>query len=147
MTSRLKPAERKGNTMSYEAGKGVIAAKKGKAADAPSVTIQDPQYREGADLNYWIEVHGEEVVKECFLKERNVIIQRVGRNILEPDGSKAEEAQDAMIAQCSDLTLKRTAAPKSKGLTREQAETIIADAGYSVDSPKVQGLLEKLLAA
>lgn len=133
--------------MSYATSEGVITAKKGKAVDAPSVTIQDPQYQEGADLNYWIGVHGEEVVKECFLKERSVIIQRVGRNILEPNGSKAEEAQDAMIAQCSDLTLKRTAAPKSKGLTRAQAEAKIAEKGFDLASSKVQKILEALFVS
>lgn len=133
--------------MSYATSKGVITAKKGKAEDAPSVSINDPLYQEGADLNWWVEAYGEGVVKEVFLQARQVIIQRVGRGILKEDGSNAEEAEAAMIAQCSNLSLKRTAAPKSKGLTRAQAEAACAARGFDATSPKVQKIIEAMFAS
>jgi hypothetical protein len=133
--------------MSYATNKGQITAKKGKAEDAPSVSIQDPLYQEGNTINDWVEVYGEEVVKEVFLQARQVIIQRVGRGILKDDGSNVEEAQAAMIAQCSDLSLKRTAAPKVKGLTRAQAEAAIVAKGFDITSPKVQKIFEAIFAS
>jgi hypothetical protein len=132
--------------MSYANSKGVITAKKGKAEDAPSVSIQDPLYQEGANLNYWVDAYGEEVVKEVFLQARQVIIQRVGRGILNEDGSNSEDAKAAMIAQCSDLSLKRTASPKSKKYTREELEAEVVAAGHSLDNKKVKTLIDSLMA-
>ncbi len=52
-----------------------------------------------------------------------------------------------MIAQCNDLSIKRTAAPKSKGLTRAQAEAAIAAKGHDINSPKVQKIIEAIFAS
>lgn len=130
--------------MSYAIDKGTIVAKKGKAEDAPTVTIQDPLYQEGADLNYWVEAYGSEVVLAVFLQARQVIIQRVGRGILKPDGSNAEDAEAAMIAQCENLALKRVASPRGKGLTRAVAEAKITAHGFDLASAKVQKIIEAL---